>query len=178
MSSAAGVLGVFHQQFKPWLGYNVNLGYTRSTVNYSYESSFTPTSSALPTSTSLQHGSIGTNVYEVSVASVIQGPHTKRFSTFTQVGGGGLFFLPTQRPASTSQQTRPALVFGAGMNYKLTDHLAVRAEYRGLFYKSPDFVPEGSPTVPRLFTVTSEPTVSVVYTFGGTKKTKRPKGMQ
>ena len=179
MSSAAGALGVFHQQFAPWLGYNVNFGYSRSTENYSIGNSYTPIGSLAPTNSSFQHGSIGTNVYELSITSVVQGPRTKRFSTFAQVGGGGLFFLPTQRPGPTSEQTRPALVFGTGINYKLTDHLAMRAEYRGLFYKSPDFVAQGALPVSRLFTVTSEPTMSLVYTFGGgKKKAKLAKGMQ
>ena len=33
-SASAGVLATFHQQFKPWLGYNVNAGNSRFTENY------------------------------------------------------------------------------------------------------------------------------------------------
>lgn len=53
------------------------------------------------------------------------------------------------------------------MNYRLTKRLGLRAEYRGLFYKNPDFAPNLN-TVPvtRLFTVTNQPAVSLTYTFG------------
>jgi opacity protein-like surface antigen len=62
------------------------------------------------------------------------------------------------------------MVFGAGVNYRLTDHLGVRAEYRGLSYKNPDFK---DPGLAKLFTVTSEPVVSIVYRFGKSR-TKEP----
>jgi hypothetical protein len=39
-SASAGVLGTFHQSFKPWLGYIVNLGYSRFSENYSSGSEF------------------------------------------------------------------------------------------------------------------------------------------
>jgi hypothetical protein len=71
------------------------------------------------------------------------------------------------------------MVFGVGMNYKLTNHLAFRAEYRGFLYKGPDFtVPDVTPgavtagqfPMSRLFTVTNAPAVSLVYRFGGAAK--------
>jgi opacity protein-like surface antigen len=159
-----------HQSFKPWLGYNVNLGYTRFSENYSYGSAFVPakSSTASPSST-FTRGSIGTSMYELTIAETFKGPSNKRFNTFGQFGGGGLFFLPTDNKSPASQQTRPAMIFGVGMNYKLTNHLDLRAEYRGLFYKSPDFnlPPYDGYNFPitRLFTVTSQPAISVVYTF-------------
>lgn len=171
-SPSAGTLGAFHQSLKPWLSYNVNLGYTRFTENYSYGTAFVPSqNSTFKPSGFFSQGSIGTNMYELTIAYVVAGPRNRRFNTFGQFGGGGLFFLPTQSNSSTSQQTRPAMVFGVGMNYKFTNHFAVRAEYRGLFYKNPDFAyyPSNFP-ISKLFTVTNAPAVSLVYRFGGTKK--------
>jgi hypothetical protein len=164
---SAGVLGVFHQQFNPWLGYNVNFGYSRFTENYSmgYATTNSPGS--------LRQGSIRTNMFELSGAYVVQGPHTPRFGTFAQVGGGVLPFLPTQNPSPGSVNFRAAMVFGVGANYQLTQHLGLRAEYRGLFYKNPDFRVAGSLPVSKLFTVTSEPTISVFYTFGGGSKKQK-----
>jgi opacity protein-like surface antigen len=175
-SPSAGVLGTFHQSFKPWLGYNVNFGYTRFSENYSHGEEFTPnTTSALPANASFKQGSIRTSMYELTIAYRVEGPRTRRFSTFGQFGGGGLFFNPANNPADPKEQTRPAMVFGVGMNYKLTSHLDLRAEYRGLFYKSPDFnLPPFDgydfPTT-RLFAVTSAPAMSLVYRFGGRAKT-------
>ena len=154
-SASAGVLGTFHQQFKPWLGYNVNLGYSRFTENYSNGNTYIAT--------------IGTNMYELSAASVVQGPRTKRFSTFFQTGGAILTFLPTQNPSPGAVQFRPALIFGVGFNYRLSEHLGVRAEYRGQFYKNPDFKMD----LNKLFTVTNAPAVSLVYSFGGTNKRQK-----
>jgi len=175
-SPLAGVLGTFHQSFKPWLGYNVNVGYTRFAESYSYGAAFIPSqSSTFKPFASFSQGSIETNMYELTIASVVAGPRNRRFSTFGQFGGGGLFFIPTQSHSPASQQTRPAMVFGAGMNYKLTSHIDVRAEYRGLFYKSPDFAyySRNFP-ITKLFTVTNMPTVSLVYRFGGAKKPRYP----
>ena len=172
-SPSAGVLGTFHQAFKPWLGYNVNLGYSRFTENYSSGFAFVPAANSHTSSvSSFSRGSIPTNMYETTIAYVVEAPRAKRFNTFAQIGGGGLWFLPTQDPAPYSEQVRLAMVFGVGMNYKLSDHLGLRAEYRGLFFKSPDFKSVSSVPVTRLFTVTSQPTVSLVYTFGGAKKKK------
>jgi opacity protein-like surface antigen len=170
-SPSAAVLGTLHQSFKPWLGYNVNLGYTRFSENYSYGSAFVPArNSTLSPSSAFTQGSIGTSMYELTIAETFKGPSSKQFNTFGQFGGGGLFLLPAANNFSARQQTRPAMIFGVGMNYKLTNHLDLRTEYRGLFYKSPDFnlPPYDGYNFPmtRLFTVTSQPAISVVYTFG------------
>ncbi|HEY1743478.1 MAG TPA: hypothetical protein VGG18_09960, partial [Granulicella sp.] len=180
-SPSAGVLGTFHQSLRPWLGYNVNMGYSRFSENYSQGSAYLPTTNQggqVPPpplqnnpSSNFSQGSIGTNMYELTVAYAVQGPKTKRFSTFAQLGGGGLYFLPTQDPSPYAEQVRATMVFGVGMNYKLSEHFALRAEYRGLFYKNPDFKnPDAPIPISKLFTVTNEPTLSVVYTFGRGKK--------
>jgi opacity protein-like surface antigen len=168
-SPSAGVVGTFHQQFTRWLGYNVNVGYTRFTENYSYVSAYLPSASpSTASSASFTRGSIGTNAVETTIAAMVQGPRTRHFTTFAQFGGGGLFFVPFTQSDKYNSQVRPAMAFGVGMNYRLTDHFGVRAEYRGLFYKSPDFAADLSPApVPRLFTVTNQPVVGLTYTFGG-----------
>lgn len=170
-SPSAGVLGTFHQQFTRWFGYNVNAGYTRFTENYSYGTAVVPpATSSFPPTSSFTQGAIGTNVVETTVAMVVQGPRARRFNTFAQLGGGGLFFVPFTHSDVYHNQIRPAMVFGIGMNYRLTEHLGLKAEYRGLFYKSPDFSPTRNDVpVTRLFTVTNEPVVSLTYTFGGRK---------
>ena len=160
----------------------MNFGFTRFTEHYSNGIQFVPNSvTGLQPSSSFVRGAVRTNMYEATVASIIEGPRTKRFRTFAQFGGGGLFFEPVDSKIGATQQTRPAMVFGAGANFKLTDRLALRAEYRGLFYKSPDFnLTDITPGVTstnqfpmtRLFTVTSTPAVSLVYRFGGAKKAR------
>jgi opacity protein-like surface antigen len=170
-SPSAGVLGTFHQQFTRWLGYNVNFGYTRFTENYSYGTAFLPSpTSSIASTSSFTRGSIGTNVVETTVAMVARGPKSRSFSMFAQFGGGGLFFLPSTHLDAYNKQIRPTMVFGVGMNYRLTEHFGLKAEYRGLFYKSPDFASTlNYVPVTRMFTVTNEPVVGLTYTFGGRK---------
>ncbi len=159
------LLATFHQQFRPWLGYNINSGYTRPTLNYNQAGS------AL---------SLGTSMYELSGSYVAKTPlATKSLQAFVQGGGGMLSFVPTEgsipfRPdpsynTPVYREFRAAVLFGAGVDYRLNQHLSLRAEYRGLFYKSPDLLHEESP-VSKLFTVTSEPTLSLTYRFGASQR--------
>jgi opacity protein-like surface antigen len=166
-SPSAGVLGTFHQSIHPWLGYNVNLGYTRFTQSYS-NAEGSIRKDAFPTvgSTSYSQGSLDSSMYEFTLAYVAEGPRHKRLRTFVQLGGGGLFFRPANAPKDAIPQTRPTMVFGAGMEYRFHNHLGLRTEYRGLFYKGPDFaIDYGAFPKQRLFTITNTPSISLVYRF-------------
>jgi len=110
-------------------------------------------------------------MYELTLAYAFDGPRNKRFRTFGQIGGGGLFFEPINA-SFAKQQTRPAMVFGAGMEYDVSRHLSVRAEYRGLFYKMPDFAIDNGFPKQRLFSVTNTPAISLVYRFRTLQKRK------
>jgi long-subunit fatty acid transport protein len=57
------------------------------------------------------------------------------------------------------------MIFGVGMNYRFSEHFGMRAEYRGLFYKSPTLPFPKTAPVTRLFTITNEPAISLTYTF-------------
>lgn len=177
-SPSAGVLATVHQNIFPRVGYNVNFGWTRLQQNYATTQQFiyaTQNSMTVTSTTTSQLG-VKSDVYELSVAPVLEGPSSRKLRTFAQVGGGGLFFVPgavsgspgalPRGPFRPNQQTRPALVFGAGVEYKISPRLSVRAEYRGLFYKGPDFAYDSRAPIQRLFTVTSQPAVSMVYRFG------------
>lgn len=167
-SNSIGVLGTFHQSFRPWLGYSVNMGYTRLSEGFSSGSVATwPTSIPMYPCCYFRHGSIGLNMYELTAAPIVHGPRSARVDTFAQVGGGLLSFLPTDSPSPYRVMFRGTGVFGAGMDYKLSAHWALRAEYRGLLYKNPDFAGAGGGTpAVKLINVTHEPTISVVYRLG------------
>jgi opacity protein-like surface antigen len=167
---STGVLGTFRQTFHAWLGYSVNLGYSRVSEQYrnlggsSYYSNF----------------NIDANMYESSVTYIAHTPVNKRFSLFGDIGPGLLTFLPVHRGADAidyfpyqqgnlvpSVQVRPAGVFGSGVDLHLTQRLDLRAEYRGLFYSNPDF--RTGDILSKQVTLTSEPTFSLVYHFHKTK---------
>ena len=168
---SAGVLTTFHQQFHAFSGYQVNFGYTRLVENYTTATTGfqTPTGAVVGEYT---RGSIGTNVYELSGAYVAKGPGaTKRLQTFFDGGPGMLIFAPTTKQFQGSVSVRAAALFGGGVDYRVSDHLGLRVEYRGLFYKNPDFAAVISAVpVSKQFTVTNEPTISLTYRFGAYKR--------
>jgi opacity protein-like surface antigen len=157
---------------KPYLGYNVNFSYTRFTQTDSEGSGYVPGQGTTPPpgGSSFSAGSLSTHMDELTLAYAFYGPRAKRFRTFGQLGGGGLFFEPINA-SFAKQQTRPAMVFGVGMEYDVSRHFSVRAEYRGLFYKGPDFAIDNGFPKQRLFTVTNTPAISLVYRF----KSQSPK---
>jgi hypothetical protein len=165
MSPSAGVLGTIRQSFSPWLGYSLNMGYTRAsergTYNAGFESMGTPSNLIIPA-----------NMYELSLSYLAERHVTPRLAAFADVGAGMLTFLPEHRGDNAidwvpyralvpSVCFRPLGVGGIGIDYRLTHRLALRAEYRGQIYKFADY----GNALPRYLTVTSEPTFSVVYTF-------------
>jgi opacity protein-like surface antigen len=107
------------------------------------------------------------NIYEGSGAYVIpfkaSGPG--RWKPFLEGGGGYMLFSPvnTGSVAGSQKDHHPAILYGAGVDWRKYNHLAVRIGYRGLFYRAPDF------TLPAQVTGTwthmAEPYVGLVYRF-------------
>jgi hypothetical protein len=170
MTPSAGALGSFRQTFKPWLGYSVNFGYTRAAEHYTNNAGFGSAGSAT-------NFSIPANLYEISASYVAEKKLSPRLRAFADVGAGAMIFLPVHRGADAATfvpnradvpftNYRPMGVGGIGFDYSLTPHLGLRAEYRGQLYKYADY----GNVLPRNVTVTSAPTFSLTYNFGGRKK--------
>jgi opacity protein-like surface antigen len=88
-----------------------------------------------------------------------------RFRPFLEAGTGALFFSPTVAgsTAPSISQNRPALLYGGGVQYKLTHGFSVQAGYRGLIYTAADF---SVPTqVTNAKTNMAEPYVGVSFRF-------------
>jgi hypothetical protein len=123
-------------------------------------------------------------IAEYSGAYVFSFHQSKKIEPFVFAGGAGLVFYPgysfntidgVQTYLPTSQQTKPAFLYGGGVDYRIfsrvpfirrfpvVDHLALRLQYRGLFYKAPDF------KVQNLFTGAlghlAEPSLGIVVKF-------------
>jgi opacity protein-like surface antigen len=147
-----GVLANVRQSFHPWLGYEVNYGYTRYTERYA-----TP---VFPVH-------VQDNMHEASGAYLVQGPSIPflGLQPFGGVGLGALVFLPTTVGGQKyNQQTRLAFLYEFGVNYPiLTSHLGLRLQYRGLSYKTPDF--NASLLTTNARRQTSEPSVGAYFRF-------------
>jgi opacity protein-like surface antigen len=165
---SAGVEISFRQSFRPWLGYSVNMGYTRAAEHNTNNAGL---------------GLVGTygnfyvpnNVWELSLSHIAQTHLNRRLTAFTEEGAGFMAFQPAKRGSTYTVPTgllccvvvgtsfRPLIVFGVGAEYRLTPQLSLRGEYRGLLYKFPDY----GLSIPKLITISSQPTVSLTYRFGG-----------
>ena len=126
-TKSGGVLVGYSYQFNSWGGAEGNYGYTRNTQNYFG---------------SLGQSSIRADIHEVTGSFVAHIPvNVSKVRPYALAGAGALVFDPTDRVAinGVERQTKPAFVYGGGVNFDLTRSFGVRAEYRGLVFKTPDF---------------------------------------
>jgi opacity protein-like surface antigen len=126
-SKSGGFLVGYSYQFSRWFGAEGNYGYSRNTQNFV----------TLGGPSALQ-----ANFHEVTGALVAHIPlNLRSVRPYVLGGGGALVFDPTDKftVAGSERQTRGAFVYGGGANFDITKSFGIRAEYRGLVYKVPDF---------------------------------------
>lgn len=142
-SNSGGVLASYRFFFNANNGVELNYGYSLNTQSYAGQ---------------------GVNSYshEGSAAYVFRLPR-RHWSPFVLAGVGGLAFDP-KNFAGASAQGRAAFVYGAGADFKLSRHVFVRAEYRGLVYNSPTFDLSGLNGLDRV-THRAEPSIGFGYSF-------------
>jgi hypothetical protein len=125
---------------------------------------------------------IQSRITELTGAYVFSPVETEKLEPFVFAGAGVLVFNPFNTfintipvPIASVKQTEFAVLYGAGVDYKifssipgirrtsLAPHLALRLQYRGLFYKAPNF------KNPSLFTGSrghaAEAAIGVVFKF-------------
>lgn len=159
-----GFAASYHQQFRPLVGYKTNFSWTKNSEVYR---AITPRFSngvVYQVDTRLD---IPVNVFELSSTYVVQQAQNKsNWRAFGELGPGVLMFIPTQAPFSGYSSYRAAAVYGAGATYQMGKRWGIQAEYRGYFYKSPDFAaaPYGM-TRGKYWTFTHGPALSVTYRF-------------
>jgi outer membrane immunogenic protein len=117
-TDSAGVLASYRFFFDRHNGIEVNYGYMQNTETYN------------------QLG-VNTNSHEATAAYVLRFP-LRHWSPFVLAGTGALLFEPTAFTGANTQ-ARAAFVYGAGADVNLSDHLFLRAEYRGFVYNSPTY---------------------------------------
>jgi hypothetical protein len=127
-SKAAGGEAVFRHSFHWWLGYEGAYSYTRYHEDYS------------GTSFPEQLFGVQHNQHEFSGSYYVHGP-TVLIQPFALAGVSAVLFSPTLNGGqNVPYQWRPGVNFGVGANLPLlSSHLGLRVEYRGVYYKTPDF---------------------------------------
>jgi opacity protein-like surface antigen len=137
-------------------GVEVNYAYTKNSQRYSDLSGF-PVASVQ----SSIHELTGDYVFHVN-----RGP----VQPFALAGAGFLLFSPTDSATkaadpSISRQIRPALLYGVGLDLRISREVAVRAQYRSLLYEAPDFYGNALAIHTGAAMQMAEPSVGLVYRF-------------
>jgi outer membrane immunogenic protein len=120
-----------------------------------------------------------TNVTKINVRTQeISGAYVhsftfKKFNPFVEAGPTGIIFLPIRNSGTTSidakQQTEVGGMYGAGIAYEISPSFDIRAEYRGIVTKVPNFGLGSGNTTQNLTTNKwwhmYEPVLGVAYHF-------------
>jgi outer membrane immunogenic protein len=130
-TTSGGVLASFRYHFNHTHGIEVDFGHTHNSQVFTVP----------PDTFRVDNG-----ITEFSAAYVFSPFHLHRIDPFLLAGGGTLKFNPgnqyidgTLSPFAAKRQTSLAVLYGGGVDYRLWKRLAMRVQYRGLIYKTPDF---------------------------------------
>ncbi len=103
-----------------------------------------------------------TYLHGVTGIGIVKLPALANMKPFVLAGGGALVFDPRNN-ASIERQTRGTFVYGGGADVRVMKHVAVRGQYRGFIYKTPDFGTAQLKT--DKFTHAAVPSAGLVFTF-------------
>ncbi|HTJ29363.1 MAG TPA: outer membrane beta-barrel protein [Acidobacteriaceae bacterium] len=109
---------------------------------------------------------VNTRVQEMSAAYVFNF-NFRNFNPFVEAGGGALFWGNIRNLATTTldvkSQTTIVGVYGGGIAYEISPSFDIRAEYRGIFSKVPNFGASNLSTN-RYYNI-NNPVIGVAYHF-------------
>jgi outer membrane immunogenic protein len=157
-TKSGGILVGYRYHLNAWLAVQGDYGYTRDTQKY-FDPFFGETD-------------IQANVHQLTGEAVITAPSSSRVRPYGLAGIGAVFFRPTNSLLNSfvgvgnntgNNQTKPAFVYGGGVDFDITRYMAFRAEYRGLVFKIPDFQLPGLAS--DNFTHLAQPSVGLVWRF-------------
>lgn len=150
-SASAGFLTGYRYSFTPHSAVEVNYGYSRNTQYYNDGSTTT---------------GVNTNLHQYTIDYVYKFG-TSKLQPFVLAGTGALVFKPTAAGTAAltgvNSQTKAVFLYGGGFDYNVSTAVALRAQYRGLVYGSPDFTTAtlAAKTTGHL----AEPSVGIVFRF-------------
>jgi opacity protein-like surface antigen len=154
-TESGGFLGTYRYHLNRWISAEAAYGFDLNTQKYSVLS-------ASPFR-------IQSGIHQFTGSLVLNLPSRthSRLNPYVVVGGGALLFDPTSNQFNTlsgsQSQAKGTFVYGAGLNYALRKGIALRAEYRGLVYGTPDFGFGALAT--NAVTHTAEPSIGITFRF-------------
>ena len=152
-TDTGGFLVGYRYHINRWLAAEANYGFNRDTQRYFSTGGLSRVQS---------------DVHTATAAAIINLPfRIARLNPYVLGGGGSLVFHPTGNAGGfvtgADTQAKGAFLYGAGVNYTLSKHWSVRAEYRGYVYKDPDFGVRALNT--DSWTHTAQPSAGIVFRF-------------
>ena len=148
-TKSGGAGAAFRHSYHWWLGYEVSYDYSRYTEYYTVQVF------------GIQH-----NQHEFNGSYYVHGPHTiAGIQPFALAGVSAVIFSPSLNGGQRAAwQPRPGINYGAGVNVPLlTSYFGLRFEYRGVYYKAPDFGRANLTT--NAWRNTSEPMAGLYFRF-------------
>src|ERR1700740_3702796 len=110
-----------------WLAAEANYGYDRDTQQ---------------NLTSSGQFNAQAKVHQATTDLVVTLPGNYRVNPYVLAGAGALVFDPTNNPGQSVpgalRQAKEAFVYGAGVDFTVVRHVAIRAEDRGFVHKRPE----------------------------------------
>jgi opacity protein-like surface antigen len=152
-TDSGGLLVGYRFYFNRWLGADASYGYARNTQqNITSDGAF----------------NIQSNIHQATGALVLGVPlNSARLKPYGLAGVSALTFDPTGNSGGfvpgADRQTKAAFVYGGGVDFRISHFISLRAEYRGLVYKRPDFDVRSLDS--DVTTHTSQPSAGIVFRF-------------
>jgi opacity protein-like surface antigen len=129
-TDTGGFLVGYRYNLNRWLAAEAVYGYDRNTQHYFGTGGLSR---------------VQANVHQATGGFVVRIPTSPRLriSPYVLAEGGALVFDPTGNSfgavPGAQRQTSGVFAYGGGADFPLFNHVALRAEYRGLVYSAPDF---------------------------------------
>jgi len=150
-TNSGGVMAGYRFNLRNWLAVEGDYDYFRNHESFLSNSGTT---------------FIPLNVHAATGTAIVKLPFFKmsavNVSPFVLAGGGAMFFNP-RGGSVNNEQTRGAFVYGGGFDVPMAKHIALRAQYRGFVYKTPDF--EMASLKVDKYTHSAVPSAGLIFTF-------------
>ncbi len=186
-SNSAGALLEVRHIHNSLVGFEGAYSYNRANQTYSYTFPLNAPTTPCPSSgCRTQPITVAVSAYAQSITGDwLISRKMRNFRPFALAGGGILLVVPSggqtytgynvtgqylNNATYTYHTTEFVLVFGAGLDWKLSSHLGLRLQDRENIYKSPQLLstqiyPFGSSGLKNDLTTTQEPALGVYYRF-------------
>jgi opacity protein-like surface antigen len=153
-TETGGFLVGYRYHFNRWLAAETVYGYSRNSEQFF-------TSGGLSRVQANAHQATGGLVVNLPI------PSRFRLNPYVLAEGGALVFDPTGNAfgivPGAQRQAEGVFVYGGGADFPIVKHVSLRAEYRGLVYKAPDFGLRSLNT--NAVTHTAQPSAGIVFRF-------------